>query len=153
MIRLAVIFLLALQSCDTINLFERTEAIPGHTWKSSFKPSFSFNIEDTASPYQIYIIFRHTGEYNYNNVWLNLYTQPPGDTVQKVQYELPLASKEKGWLGSAMGDIYEHRISITPSGQNLYFRRSGNYKFTLEHIMREDPLQKVLDVGIRLEKK
>ncbi len=84
---------------------------------------------------------------------MNLYTQAPGDSVQKVQYELPLASKEKGWLGSAMDDLYEHRIALTPQNQKLFFRKPGEYIFTLEQIMREDPLQHVMDVGLRLEKK
>lgn len=147
------IFTLFLASCTTIDLYEKTVPIPGHQWSSSFKPQFQFNIADTTVPYQVYIIVRHNDRYNYNNIWVNLYTQAPGDTVQKVQYELPLASREKGWLGSAMDDIYEHRISITPQNQKLYFKKAGEYRFTLEQIMREDPLQQVMDVGIRIEKK
>jgi gliding motility-associated lipoprotein GldH len=144
---------LILASCTTIDLYEKTVPIPKHAWSSSFKPQFKFTIKDTTYPYQVYIIIRHNDKYNYNNIWLNLYTQAPGDTVQKVQYELPLADKEKGWLGSAMDDIYEHRIAITPQAQKLYFRKSGEYTFTLEQTMREDPLQHVMDVGVRLEKK
>ena len=139
-------------SCNTIDLYEKTVPIPKHAWSSSFKPQFKFEIKDTAHPYEVYIIIRHNDKYNYNNIWLNLYTQAPGDTVQKVQYELPLADKEKGWLGSAMDDIYEHRIAITPQAQKLYFRKPGAYTFTLEQTMREDPLQQVMDVGLRLEK-
>ena len=56
-------------------------------------------------------------------------------------------------MGSGMGDIYDHRIAITPQEQDLYFSRSGEYVFTLEQVMREDPLQNVIDIGIRLEKK
>ena len=145
--------ILFLSSCNTVDLYEKTVPIPRHEWSSSFKPQFKFTIKDTTVPYQVYIIIRHNDRYNYNNIWVNLYTQAPGDTVQKVQYELPLASKEKGWLGSAMDDIYEHRIAITPQNQKLYFRKAGEYVFTLEQIMREDPLQQVMDVGIRIEKK
>lgn len=144
---------LQLSSCTTIDLYEKTVPVPKHEWSSSFKPQFKFTITDTSSPYQVYIILRHTDRYNYNNIWLNLYTLAPGGATQKVQYELPLASKEKGWLGTAMDDIYEHRIVITPQNQNFYFQKSGDYTFTLEQIMREDPLQQVLDVGLRLEKK
>jgi gliding motility-associated lipoprotein GldH len=142
-----------LSSCNTIDLYEKTTPVPGHEWSSSFKPQFRFTIKDTAVPYQVYIIIRHNDLYNYNNIWINLYTKPPGDTVQKLQYELPLASKEKGWLGSAMDDIYEQRVAITPQNQKLYFKKPGDYIFTIEQIMREDPLQHVLDVGLRLEKK
>ncbi len=85
---------------------------------------------------------------------MNLYTVVPGSkTATKSQYELPLATNEKGWLASAMDDIYEHRIALTPLNQKLYFRKSGEYVFTIEHIMREDPLENVMNVGLRIEKK
>lgn len=148
-----IICVCGLGSCQSIDLYERTQAIPHHQWSNSFKPQFTFTIKDTSSPYQVYIILRHNDLYNYNNIWVNLYTKAPGDTVQKVQYELPLASKEKGWLGSAMDDIYEQRIAITPGNQKLYFKKPGTYTFTIEQIMREDPLANVMDVGLRLEKK
>lgn len=140
-------------SCQTIDLYEKNVSLPGHEWESSFKPDFKFIIEDTASPYQVFIVVRHNEKYNYNNIWLNLYTRPPGDSTQKVQYELPLATSERGWLGTAMDDLYEHRILITPRNQDVYFRKKGEYIFTLEHIMREDPLKNVLNVGLRIEKK
>ena len=140
-------------ACQSIDLYEKTVPIPRHEWSSRFKPEFKFTITDTTQPYPVYIIVRHTDRYNYNNIWVNLYTKAPGDTIQKVQYELPLASKEAGWLGSAMDDLYEHRIAITPQNELLYFRKPGEYVFTLEQIMREDPLQQVMDVGLRLEKK
>jgi hypothetical protein len=32
------------------------------------------------------------------------------------------------------------------------FSKPGEYKFILEHIMRENPLREVMNIGIRLEK-
>ncbi len=152
-ILLITICYLILTSCNTIDLYEKVEAIPGHKWSSSFKPAFSFTIKDTATPYQLFVILRHNNKYNYNNIWVTLHTKSPGGTVAKAQYELPLATNEKGWLGSGMDDLYEHRIALTPTNQNFYFKRAGNYIFTLEHIMREDPLESVMNVGLRIEKK
>ncbi|MBA2745848.1 MAG: gliding motility lipoprotein GldH [Flavisolibacter sp.] len=143
---------LMLSSCDTIDLYEKTVPVEQHAWSSSFKPEFRFTIKDTTVPYRVFITLRHSDRYNYNNIWVNLITQPPGDSAQRIQYELPLASRQ-GWLGSGMGDVYDHRIAITPPEQDLYFRRSGEYVFKLEQVMREDPLQHVLNVGLRLEKK
>ena len=152
LLRVFVFSSLLFSSCETIDLYERTVPVPRHEWSSTFKPEFRFNIKDTTVPYRVFITVRHTDQYNYNNIWVNLHTTSPGDSARQVQYELPLASKQ-GWLGSGMGDIYDHRIAITPPDQDLYFRRSGEYIFRLEQVMREDPLQHVLDVGIRLEKK
>ena len=141
-----------LSSCDTMDLYERVVPIPQHQWQSSYKPSFTFHIKDTAVTYQVFLIVRHNNQYRYNNIWVNLSAKGPVDSIQKFKLELPLANKE-GWLGTGMDDIYEHRINITPANDNFYFRKSGEYVFTLEQVMREDPLQQVLDVGLRLEKK
>ena len=142
-----------LSSCHTIDLYEKVVAIPGHSWHSNFKPKFVFTIKDTTSNYQLYIILRHNEKYNYNNIWLNLYAESAADSIQKFMLELPLASREKGWLGIAMDDLYEHRIALTLDPQKFNFKRSGQYSFTIEQVMREDPLQNVMDVGLRLEKK
>ena len=140
-------------ACNTIDLYEKDVAIPKTEWQGSFKPSFTFTIKDTSSPYQIFVILRHNEKYNYNNIWINLYTKGPGDSLQKVQYELPLATGEKGWLGTSMDDLYEHRIALTPPTQKFFFKRAGDYTFSIEQIMREDPLENVMNVGLRIEKK
>ena len=141
-------------SCTSIDLYEKYVTIPGHNWKSSFKPTLTFTINDTSSAYQVYFIIRHNEKYNYNNIYINLNSQFPGqDSIQKARFDLPLATQEKGWLGSGMDDIYEHRIPLTPSDEEFYFRRTGEYRFTIEQIMREDPLQHVYNVGMRIEKK
>ena len=67
--------------------------------------------------------------------------------------ELPLASSEKGWLGTAMDDLYEHRIAVTLDPAKFNFSKNGEYAFSMEQAMREDPLQNVLNVGLRIEKK
>lgn len=135
-------------SCTTIDLYEKTIALPGQEWKSDNKPSFEFTIRDTTSLYQVYFIIRHTEKYNFNNIWINLYSQPPGDTLHKAPYELQLATNEKGWLASGMDDIYEHRIKLTRPVK----LRAGTFKLMLENIMRQDPLEHILNVGIRIEK-
>ncbi len=142
-----------LSTCQTIDLYERVAAIPKHRWQSSFRPVFKFIINDTTVPYQLYIILRHNDRYNYNNIWLNLYAQVPGEAAQKFTVELPLATNEKGWLGSGMDDLYEHRIALTLDPNKFNFRKAGTYTFTIEHIMREEPLENVMNVGVRIEKK
>lgn len=137
-------------SCTNIDLYEKAVTIPEHEWKSSFKPSFDFTIKDTASPYRLFLILRHNEKYNFNNIYVNVYVKGPGqDTAQKIQQDLVLATNEKGWLGTGMDDIYDHRIQLAPD-QSL---KAGNYTFTIEQIMREDPLENVLNVGLRIEKK
>jgi len=140
-------------SCQTIDLYEKTATIPQHKWKSSFKPSFTFTIKDTSTPYQLYVTLRHRDKYNYNNIYINLTTKQPGqDSTRTIMYPLELGNDENGWLGTGMDDIYDHRIPLTPAGTPYYFRKPGEYTFTIEQVMREDPLEYVMNAGIRVEK-
>lgn len=149
---LLLVTTLILSSCDTIDLYEKNAVIPGHSWKSDYQPEFAFTIKDTTVPYRVYLVLRHNERYAFNNIWLNLYSQPPGDTVTTTRHELKLATQKK-WLGSGVDDIYEHRIPLTPEDKDVFFPRTGEYKFRVAHVMRQDPLDHVMNVGLRIEKK
>lgn len=141
-------------SCTTIDLYEKSVSIPGHSWKSSYQPAFTFTIRDTASPYQLFLVLRHADQYSFNNIFIKLHTKQPGaDSTQAAQYDLRLATDNEGWLASGMDDIYEHRIPLTPIGGQFYFKKPGDYTFRVEQIMRENPLNHVFNVGLRIEKK
>ena len=133
-----------------IGVFEKDISLPGQEWESSFKPEIVFSVKDTSSLYNIYLVFRHSDAYNYNNIWIKATVQEPGDPKPKSrQYDLTLATNDKGWLGTGMDDIYEQRVLIQAETK---FNRIGDYYFTLEQVMREDPLLHVLDAGLRVEK-
>jgi gliding motility-associated lipoprotein GldH len=137
-------------SCQTIDLYERVVSIPKQEWRSSFKPQFNFIIKDTQTRYDVYVLFRHNEKYEFNNIWISLTYQLKGQQPVTSQYELPLANNE-GWLGTSMDDLYDHRIRITPpEGIAL---KNGEYSFSIGQIMRKDPLDNVLNVGLRIEKK
>lgn len=137
--------------CAKVNVFERNLSFPRHQWPGNQRPSVTFTIEDTASLYHIFLVLRHTDAYNFNNLWLNVYTKGPGDTVpKKQQLDVTLATNDQGWLGSGMDDIFEHRIRITR--EPVSFKNAGKYEFSFEQIMWEDPLQHVLNVGLRIER-
>jgi gliding motility-associated lipoprotein GldH len=144
-------YCLLLFSCTRIDLYEKLTPVPDHAWQSNFLPRFSFDITDTLANYQLYLLLRHNDKYNYNNIWVNVFIKGPDSTVQKFQIEKLLATNTAGWLGSGMDDIYYHRLPLTANPIQL--RRPGRYTFTIQHIMREEPLMNIMDVGLRIEKK
>lgn len=147
-----IIIAALLAGCGNIDLYEKTVTVPGHAWESRFVPSFEFELTDSNQVYQVFTVLRHTEKYRYNNLYINLRIQGPGqDTAMLIRRELQLANNEQ-WLGEGMDDIYEHRIPIGLLGDARPVT-PGTYRFSLEQIMREDPLEHVLDVGIRVEKK
>ncbi|MBM3431530.1 MAG: gliding motility lipoprotein GldH [Bacteroidetes bacterium] len=154
--RITALFLLSLLfiQCKPINLYEQTIDIPQHKWKSDFIPSCTFQVSDTTAQYETFLILRHTDAYPYNNIWLFVQVETP-DKVISFRTEQRLGNNEKGWFGTGLNDVYEHRISLraelTKAGLNGY-SKSGPYTFRLTQIMREDPLPAVLQAGIRVER-
>jgi gliding motility-associated lipoprotein GldH len=148
--------LLIVFSCTTIDLYEKSVSIPGHSWKNSYKPAFTFTIKDTLSPYQLFFILRHNDKYNFNNIYINISVKQPGqDSAKTFRCDLRLATDTEGWLASGMDDIYEHRIDLNTYliENDISLRKKGDYTFSIEQIMRENPLNNVLNAGLRIEKK
>jgi len=139
-----------LSSCMQTGVFEKNVTFREHYWPIAEKPVIRFEIQDTSAYYRLFFVIRHTDAYRYNNIWIKVTSSTPGDSIPQTQtFDLPLASQNK-WNGTAMDDIIEQRILL--SQRALRVRKPGIYTFTLEHIMREDPLGEILNAGIRLEK-
>ena len=146
----SIVFIVAvyfLTSCNTLDVYEKTAAFSSHEWKSAQILPFTFTIADTSAPYNFYVVIRHEDSYRYKNIWLNIQVKDP-DSTYTIKREFPLADNTK-WLGTGMDDIIEHRITFNTLPIHL---KKGNYTFSLQQIMREDPLQHVLNAGIRVEK-
>jgi gliding motility-associated lipoprotein GldH len=140
---------LLLMGCETNGVYEKSIFFPEHHWALSNQPSFKFAITDTTVRYHIYAVLRHEDAYRYNNLWMKFTTQSPGDTAKSQLVNLRLADNKKGWQGAGMDDIFDHRIRLTQAPIKL---KMGNYTFTIQQAMREDPLPYVLNAGIRVEK-
>jgi len=89
---LFIAFILLLASCKQLDTFEKDTNIPKYEWKSSFAATGNFLVSDTTSIYDAYIVIRHTDAYKYNNIWLNLGIQFPGDSMQYQKINVDLAS-------------------------------------------------------------
>jgi gliding motility-associated lipoprotein GldH len=131
-----------------VDIYEKTATFYDHSWKSAERPSFTFEITDTTSLYNIFLVMRHEDAYNYNNIWINLTVKSPVDVVT-IRREFILANNKQGWLGSSMDDIIENRIPFNDKPAPLH---KGTYTFTLQQDMREDPLDHIINAGIRVEK-
>jgi gliding motility-associated lipoprotein GldH len=137
-------------SCHYPGYSEKNVSVPRQAWASSFQPAFTFEITDTLSLYRLYVVLRHTDAYPYKNIWIDITSTLPGEKPVTERRNLMLATDDQGWLGKGMDDLYEHRILLNQ--QPAKFRKSGTYTYTLHHLMREDPLPHLMNIGMRVEK-
>lgn len=145
--------ILFLTGCMESPYFQKDVTIPGYQWKYDYQPVFKVDIKDTSAMYHLYFIIRHTETYPFANLWMQIYTKEPNDTVfQQSRIEIPLAEESGKWLGRGMGEIWEQRMPITRNDAPMIFKKPGTYEIKFEQNMRINPLPEVLQVGLRVEK-
>ena len=146
-ILLSIFFVLS--ACETKQLFEQSTIYPNHNWPSKQATKYQFMVTDTAASYKIFFVIRHHNAYHYKNIWLDISMKSPTNIITKKVANLNLADDARGWLGSGMDDIYDQRIPLTAAPVQL---NRGINEISVQHTMREDPLDNILSTGIRVEK-
>jgi len=143
-------FFLLIAACQNDNIvFEKNASIDGAAWHYDDLKSFVFEIDDLESSYRLLIYLRHTKEYPNENVWLNSTTSFPSGEPIDDEIELRLAAKDGTWLGSGSGRVLTRELILRDT---FTFTEKGEYKIVLGQHMRRNPLNHILDVGLRLEK-
>lgn len=147
---LAMAAIVLLSACRQIDLHESHATFKNFEWYENAPATGKFRITDTTAAYRLFVVLRHQDAYPFNNIWLNMGINAPGDTARLQRIEVPLGSDATGWYGAGMGNIWETRYELTTGPQR--FRKPGVYQYRLGHIMRVNPLPHVMSVGLRVEK-
>lgn len=147
---IVLIGMVLLTSCGSDVIFEENKAVAGQKWNRNEPLSFTVDITDTVSSFNMYINLRHTGDYGYSNMYMFINTLRPDGKSMRDTVECILQDNEGKWLGSGIGDIYDNRLVFH---QNVRFPNAGPYTFRFEHAMRDEILEGVSDVGMRVEKR
>ncbi len=146
---ISFICLLTLQACDSNRYFEENRELKDHEWFANQPVIFTVDISDTVQTYNVYINVRNAGYYRFSNLFLFINTHLPLGQLQRDTLECILATPDGKWTGDGLGDIWDNRI---PFKMNVRFPEPGEYKFEFIQAMRVDPLEGIMDAGIRIER-
>lgn len=139
-------------SCDSNRLFEENVEFKDRTWKISEPAQLEFTIQDTASRYNLYLDVRNSIDYPYARLFTNYQLNDSvGTELSKKMIAEYLFDQKTGEPNgkSGLGDVYDHQFSIA---QKFRFTKRGKYKARFEQFMRQDTLQGILAIGLRVEK-
>ena len=92
---------------------------------------------------------RHTESYKYSNLFLFINSYFPEGTYARDTIQLILADQKGKWYGKGFGKIKEYQVMIR---QGIVFPVTGIYKIGIEQGMRDNNLQGIEDIGIRIER-
>ncbi len=138
-----------LNACNHNLVFEKYETIENHEWDKDSVLVFDIPVRDTFSNHNLYVNVRSDVNYNYSNLWLFINIEQPNGELLKEKYEITLADPSGKWLGTGFGGLKTREVIFR---NNVFFPMSGDYKVTIQQGMREDVLEGISDIGIRIEK-
>jgi gliding motility-associated lipoprotein GldH len=136
-------------SCSNDAFYEEFREVKNEAWDMADIKEFPVHINDTSANYRLIITIRNTTDYAYSNLYMFFTTINPDQTASRDTIECLLADRYGNWLGKGFGKIRENRFLIR--GQ-YSFPDTGDYFFTLEHGMRDEVLEGITDIGLRIEK-
>jgi gliding motility-associated lipoprotein GldH len=137
-----------LQSCTDNAITDDFVTIPNQHWTYAQPSKSVAEITNTAKKYNIYINLRHTDAYKYANIWFKVTIINPDKTKKTERIEFDLATPEGAWLGTTSGNLFTYQL---PYKENFHFTQKGKYVFFVEQNMRDNPLDGINDVGLRVE--
>lgn len=138
-------------SCDKQEVFYRFQELKNADWAQN--DTLFFDIDSTAFelnvPYKLTIEVTNNVNYPYQNIWLFIQTNIASDSLfTQLQKEYLITDKFGKWVGSGFGSLYQTSFLL----DNITFKEKRNYRIKLEHGMRDEPLQGIEKVGIKITK-
>lgn len=130
--------------------FQEYQSVEDLLWNEEEVKSFDFEIVDTTKLYEFYFNLRNNNEYGYGNIFVFWSLQSPDGRTKTDTAQFILAKPNGQWLGkSASGTVIEN---------SMYFLKTklptrGTYSFEFNQGMRDENLEGIKDVGLKIKKK
>lgn len=136
--------------CQQPVVYEEHLPVPSEGWPQDQKLTFQAEITDTASLHELYLDVRNTTAYPYRNLFLFLDIRFPEGTILRDTLEATLAERSGEWTGKGFGAIKTNRFLFR---DQVWFPQQGTYTFVIQHGMRQQQLEGIADIGIRIQRK
>ncbi|MEO9805376.1 MAG: gliding motility lipoprotein GldH [Reichenbachiella sp.] len=142
---------LTMASCNGNIVIDEQSDIQEGLWHLDSLVAFEFDIEDTASIYQIQYNVRYAVNYPYYNLFLKYYLEDStGEILSSELQELILFDKKTGEpIGEGLGDLFDRTVPIF---KDQKFSSTGQYSFKVKQFMRMEQLPGILSFGVKIEK-
>lgn len=146
---ICAVLMLGTASCDNSRLYEQNKEFVTSTWHVDSVATFRFDIADTAQRYDLYYNVRNTLDYPFYNLYVTFYLYSPQDSLLASSlHEMTLADPVTGKpQGDGLGDIRDHQFLGLP---RCHFKQPGTYTFKIKQYMRQNPLQGVEAIGLKV---
>ena len=170
---LSVLLLGGLAACHTDTVYHVYHPVSENGWSKQDTLTYTLSDSLKTGCYQLEVDIRHTEAYPYRDIWLELaferrkpqqqlaVTSELEDSLDMNEPDIPtdsmmwvrdtlhfyLADEQGRWLkGGTIGSLYQFSAPARPFCLN---EKDGK-TFRIIHIMKDNPLQGIHDIGLRL---
>ena len=157
--RIIILFFFGLiyESCNNNSIFEEYTSV-GNAWDIDRPVTYNFSIEDTITPYNLFIKLRTDNNYEFSNLFLDTSLICPSNKIFKDTLEYQMAMPDGSMLGSGYMSIKEHKLWFKGHNGVFKFPEKGHYKLVINQQMRVlgsneglKFLRGIMDVGFSIE--
>ncbi len=142
-----IIAALLLGACHQSALFDDVQSFDDKGWAADAPLEYTIPITDTTRAYDILLHIRNKKTYAYSNLWLFIETAAPNGLTHTDTLEIMLADPAGRWRGHGVGNV---NAMLVPYARGVRFTMRGIYSVTVTQGMREEYLNDILDVGLRV---
>lgn len=126
-------------SCQQNTLYHSYQPVSVTGWYKNDTLVYSLPQALPNQPYTYELGIRHKDSYPYRDIWL---------TINQDTLHLYLADSIGNWIGNGIGEIRQSAFPIQVST----LPQDSIKEFHITHIMRDQPLNGILNIGLKIEK-
>lgn len=149
--KLAWLPIMLLAACQSNTVYHSYKPVPPIGWAKSDTLVYALPASIPAGNYEVEIGIRYQEPYPYRDIWLEI-SHNTQDTLTYVTDTLQffLADEAGNKTGNGPGGLYQCDL---PYKASFHIRMEGNARtFRIIHIMTDNPLIGISDIGILLRK-
>ena len=136
-------------ACNEHTVYHSYQTLSIGEWNKSDTLSFHVPITDSTTTYRLFAEVRNRSEYPYHDLYLFISQNLQDSTVWSTDtLTINIADSTGRWLGNGWGSIYQTDAFIT----SVRALHTGNFTVRVMHGMKDEKLNGINDVGIRIEK-
>ncbi|MDE5678756.1 MAG: gliding motility lipoprotein GldH [Phocaeicola sp.] len=141
--------ILSLAACQNNTVYHSYNPISTEGWRKNDTLVYFLPASINTGVYDLTIGIRYQEAYSYRDIWLEI-SHNTKDTLTYVTdtLQLFLADETGNRIGNSPGGLYQCEL---PYKASFPIRTEGNTRtFRIVHIMTDNPLTGISDVGIRI---
>ncbi len=129
------------------DIYRNFQSVKDLKWYKKDVKTFNVSIPEDGN-YDLVFALRHSTGYPFTSIKINIEQTTPEGKVLEKNAEFPIVDKNGKYLGEVTGQLWD----IENIFSEHTFLKKGKYIFKIKHIMNNNPVILVIDVGLIVRK-